>query len=397
MSKRPERGARHAAPRVSYPPIDAPFSLTDIPQQDRDATPPGHDRYFARTTRGLEWITTAEIEVRLEGAVTEICHRLVRFNAPRDGRSVATLSTADDVFEELVAGSGVGSTLNALKSIASIVDAIPPADRLLMSGAFEVVASFIGKRNYSRFDLEDRLGAALSRRFGGTYRSRRQGPASGPTAASWRAHLWDDRLVLGLRVADRPLHRRSYRQLTVPGALHPPIASAMSLLAGVAPRDRVFDPCCGSGTLLIEAGGLSPLGAIVGMDINRDHVEITLRNAGNAGLPLIGLTGDAANVPMADGCVDVCLANPPWGRQINASGQLALDQSAFWRELQRLLSNQGRASVLLDNSMEPPNWAGFGLNLRQELPLAISGRWATVYLLTAGEAETVGGHPRSVP
>jgi 23S rRNA G2445 N2-methylase RlmL len=46
--------------------------------------------------------------------------------------------------------------------------------------------------------------------------------------------------TIGLRIADRPLHRRAYKRATVAGTLHTPLAAAMVRLAG-------------AGTLLAEA------------------------------------------------------------------------------------------------------------------------------------------------
>lgn len=297
------------------------------------------------------------------------------------------LSTADDVFEEFASAIGIGATAKALEQIAAVANLVRRDDRTRMTGNFEVVASFIGGRRYTRYDVEDQLGLALSKGLGGIYVSRRNGDP-GPVAQSWRAHLWDDRIILGSRVSDRPLHRRPYRKETVPGALHPPVASAIALLVGVAPYDRVLDPFCGSGTLLIEAGRNSQVGGLVGFDINPHHVDIALRNAWTAELPVMGLNGDAADLPVADGSVDVLLANPPWGAQIGAGGRFATNPLDFWNEARRLLSPRGRAGILLDSGLQPPNWQILDLHLCRKLAFAIAGRWATLYLLErAGRTE----------
>jgi len=332
-------------------------------------------------------VTAAEIDSLHEAAEIELSHRLVRF-AVRYRSAVTRLTTADDVFEEVAAGSGIRATADALVNICNVVDRVAPEYESVPAGAFEVVASFIGRRNYTRFDIEDHLGEKLRRRFGGVFKSRRHGPPS-HVETSYRAHLWDDRIVLGLRVSTRPLHRRDYRLATVPGSLHPPVARAMSLVARIRDRDRVFDPCCGAGTLLIEAGGSAALGSVVGMDINADHVGVALQNAERAGIPLVGLSGDAARVPLADGCVDLVLANPPWGSQVAASGQLAIDKRPFWQELRRVLCSEGRAAVLVDSTIGHPEWSELGLVLDRELAISIGGRWTSLYVLGARPTHTV--------
>jgi 23S rRNA G2445 N2-methylase RlmL len=353
--------------------------------------PAGEHRYFARTTRGLELIAATEARIRLGASIEETSHRLIRFSLPREDAPIMALSTADDVFEEFASATGIGTTAKSLEQIAAVAKLVPQNDRTRMAGNFEVVASFIGARRYNRYDVEDGLGLALSKMLGGRYVSRRNGDP-GAISQSWRTHLWDDRMVLGSRVSDRPMHRRPYRKETVPGALHPPVASAIALLAGVAPRDRVLDPFCGSGTLLIEAGRNSQVGGLVGFDINPHHVDIALRNAWAAELPVMGLNGDAADLPIADGSVDVVLANPPWGAQISAGGRFATNPLDFWCEIRRLLSPRGHAAILLDSGLQPPNWQVLDLHLHHKLTFAIAGRWATLYLL-----ERAGRHHRMAP
>lgn len=325
-------------------------------------------------------MTAAEIDASPETVVTELGHRLVRFAVQHPSATVCDLRTADDVFEELAARSGIRTTADALVDIGNVVDRIAPDYKPGRSDLFEVVASFIGRRNYSRFDIEDHLGSRLRQRFGGKFRSRRNGPP-GLVTTSYRVHIWDDWIVLGVRVNARPLHRRDYRLATVPGALHPPVARAMALIAQVADQDRVFDPCCGSGTLLIEASGSAALGSVVGMDINTAHIGAAVHNADRAGVPLVGLGGDAARVPLVDGCVDLVLSNPPWGNQVAAGGQLALEERPFWDELRRVLSGRGRAAVLVHNAAGQPEWSELGLALDRKLAICIAGSWTTLYVL----------------
>lgn len=384
MSRNHVHRARRAAPRVNHERQAPAPSLPSLSQIR--AEPSGERRYFARTTRGLELIAATEARIRLGADIEETGHRLVRFSLPHEDAPVTALSTADDVFEEFASAAGIGTVAQSVQQLAAVAEVVPRNEGTRIAGNFEVVASFIGGRKYTRYDVEDELGLALSRRLGGRYVSRRSGDP-GAVSKSWRVHLWDDRMVLGSRVTERPLHRRPYRKETVPGALHPPVASAIALLSGVALRDRVLDPFCGSGTLLIEAGRDSQTGGLVGFDINPHHVDIALRNAEAAEMPVVGLKGDAADLPIADGSIDVLLANLPWGAQIEASGRFAANPLAFWNEARRLLSSRGRAAILLDSNLLPPNWQTIDFHLQHKLAFAIAGRWATLYLL-----EPAGSH-----
>lgn len=71
------------------------------------------------------------------------------------------------------------------------------------------------------------------------------------------AHLYQDKLTLGIDLSGESLHRRAYRNLTGLAPLKENLAAGLLALAGWGSRfeqDASFiDPMCGSGTLLIEA------------------------------------------------------------------------------------------------------------------------------------------------
>jgi putative N6-adenine-specific DNA methylase len=59
--------------------------------------------------------------------------------------------------------------------------------------------------------------------------------------------------IISFDTSGKPLHKRGYRQETVEAPVQETLAAAMLRLARYD-KDRIyFDPCCGSGTLLIEA------------------------------------------------------------------------------------------------------------------------------------------------
>lgn len=71
------------------------------------------------------------------------------------------------------------------------------------------------------------------------------------------AHLYQDKLTLGLDLSGESLHRRGYRNLTGLAPLKENLAAGLLVLAGWGSRfdenASFVDPMCGSGTLLIEA------------------------------------------------------------------------------------------------------------------------------------------------
>lgn len=81
-------------------------------------------------------------------------------------------------------------------------------------------------------------------------------------------------------------YHRNYRKKSFEASLNPAIAFALNHLAGLDEGDRILDPCCGTGTILIERQ-LLKLALCIGVDINPKYLEYAKENAQVAGLPVI--------------------------------------------------------------------------------------------------------------
>ncbi|MEO3850887.1 methyltransferase domain-containing protein [Streptomyces sp. B8F3] len=316
--------------------------------------------FVARCARGLEPQLAAEILQRELGSITAIAHRSVHVRAWRPyDTGVTALRTADDVFLLAARGRDVGTRKAGVPALTRLAGEAAP-DRLLdhrntllgntvSPPGVEVSASFLGRRSFNRYDAEDAVGNALAARLGVPYHPRRTGTPPPPDYASWRLTLDGAEATLMLRLTPRPLHRRPYKQSTVPGTLHPPLAAAMTRLAAIGPGHTVLDPCCGAGTLLIEAALAHPEAAQYrGYDIDETALEAASANKRRAAADRIRLQrADAGRLPLPDGTVDRIVCNPPWGTQVAAKARLAKAPTAWWRELHRLLTPTGTAVLLL--------------------------------------------------
>lgn len=70
---------------------------------------------------------------------------------------------------------------------------------------------------------------------------------------------------------------RDYRKCTTSSSLNPAIAYAMNILGGLEEKDKVLDPCCGSGTILIERQLLKP-SICIGVDIDPKALDYAKQN-----------------------------------------------------------------------------------------------------------------------
>ncbi|MFC4852448.1 TRM11 family SAM-dependent methyltransferase [Actinophytocola glycyrrhizae] len=306
-------------------------------------------RLFARTIHGLEHVAAGEL--RDQGCtVHTVTPRQLVLTAPA---ALPTPRTVDDLFHLVLVIPDPGATKPDLvavtRALASAPLGVAPAPVLSVS------ASTAGRRGYSRYDVEDAVGAVLAARLGAVYASRRDGGKPPSGAVDWRVTVDASGVHIGPRGARPPLHRRPWKTASVPGTLHPPVAAAMARLAGIRPGDVVVDPCCGAGTLLAEA----PDGAFrAGSD--RAGVVAARTNAPH----LSWFTSDARGLPYPTGSVDHVLTNPPWDRQVTAHGTFA----EFVREWRRVLRPGGRLTYL--GPHDPPRgWQVVGRH-----PISLFGR-----------------------
>ncbi|MBB64474.1 MAG: 50S rRNA methyltransferase [Waddliaceae bacterium] len=66
-------------------------------------------------------------------------------------------------------------------------------------------------------------------------------------------HLHEHRVTVSVDTSGQPLHKRGYRKITGPAPLQETMAAALLTMAGYDGKQTFLDPCCGSGTLLVEA------------------------------------------------------------------------------------------------------------------------------------------------
>ena len=140
------------------------------------------------------------------------------------------------------------------------------------------------------------------------------------------------------------------------------------------PGAIAVDLCCGTADLALELGAVAPT---VGIDFCRPMLDVGQGKVQSAKLPIELVEGDALNVPVRDGSVDVVTI---------AFGLRNLDSvEAGLKEMHRLLRPGGRAAVLEFSKPQVPIFSSlFQFYFTRILPRignAISGsRFAYQYL-----------------
>jgi 23S rRNA G2445 N2-methylase RlmL len=357
--------------------------------------------FLARCIRGIEWIVAAEVEETLDVDAVSLGHREVRFSmgAVPSAKSLQ-LASADDAFLVLGEADGVDHTRASLAGLAEAARDLPWMDALsnlrrIRSGvewsAFTISASFLGRRNYNRYEIEDHVAEAALAALKLPYRATREDIQPG-LELSLRVHVVEERATFALRVFDTPLHRRQYKQRSHIGTLHPPLAAAMAMVAGLRPGGTVLDPFAGAGTVAIEAHLLQPSATVVGTDIGHARLVDAGVNVRGARVGADLVVADVIRLPFAYGGFDRVVTNVPWQVTVKAEGDLARSPESRDRELARVLDHGGRAVLLVheDDPVRLGTAGDLGLALCHRSWLSVSGQHPRLCILAREGAVASG-------
>ncbi len=304
--------------------------------------------YWLRTSMGLENLVLQEVESHCTPEQTFKSHRNVFIQVGQTMTNIfRALRTPDDAYEYLGYCEGIDHTRQSLDTIQQFfIHAIAPD--LIQHYAqqkLRITVSFLGKRNYNRYLLEKRLGESLSGKIKLLDNEQRDAWQEGELRL--RVHLEDDRAYWGLGLADIPLHRRFWRAIRYTGQVHTPVAACMA--RQVEPKDGqvIFDPFCGSGTLLIESAMLHTKYQHLGHDISQEAIEIARESAAQAETDILFEQRDSLLIDPPQ--VDYYLvSNPPWGDK----HEIGETDTLFYKKLAQLIRKSAGAVLLLpENSM----------------------------------------------
>jgi putative N6-adenine-specific DNA methylase len=159
-----------------------------------------------------------------------------------------------------------------------------------------------------------------------------------------------------------PLYQRGYREEIGRAPMRETLAAGVLRLAGYRGDEPLWDPMCGSGTLLIEAAliayGIAPgdlrAGAtrtpealLKGSDLNAGALGVTRRNARRAGVTLDLERADAAKIRPV-GSPGLLIANLPYGKRVEKGDLTAVlsNFSTHFKGWRFALLMQGRLSGL---------------------------------------------------
>jgi len=127
-----------------------------------------------------------------------------------------------------------------------------------------------------------------------------------------------------------------YRRKDVGASIHPVVAACLARVSRASANGTVFDPTCGSATLLIERALLDRHVRLIGQDISRTAVSAARTNTDAAGLAnrIRIRRGDSTRLESWPPCDEV-LANLPFGMRTQHG---EMDLPALYRSILENLS-----------------------------------------------------------
>ena len=131
-----------------------------------------------------------------------------------------------------------------------------------------------------------------------------------------------------------------------PAALPAAVAAGMVLCAGIQPDDRVLDPLCGSGEILLERALAGPAAALLGGDVNEAAVRAARKRLAEASPGVCLCRWDPRRLPVNARSVDVVISCFPSGQQVGSRQVARSLYQSLLREACRLLRATGRAVLL---------------------------------------------------
>ena len=356
---------------------------------------------YAIVLPGLEAIAADEITRDLGGDVRKSDRGLVMFRVEDITPALLKLRTVEDVF--LLAWGTDSLTYRAvdLKQIrhwtANEADwpqllrlhhAVHPKPK--GKPTYHLVAQMIGTHAYRRIDAKKEMAAGLAGVFPASWR-----PAEEDAAVEVWLTINGKTAVCGMRLSDKTMRHRTWKEEHLPASLRPTMAAAMVRLAGAAPGDIVLDPMCGAGTIIGEQIELSKQRKagrveVLGGDMDKSALRAAASNLKRVG-PALLAHWDASRLPLAAASVDRVISNPPFGKQLASPEEIGPLYRAMVRECDRVLKDAGRA-VFLVSEMQPLRDAARSVRWQpqRQVNVRVLGQAATISVWRKGsEAATL--------
>lgn len=343
---------------------------------------------YAVVLPGLESVAAAELEDDFGAEVKKSSPGLIVFRVDEPDRSLLRARTTEDIF--LLAWGTDALTYRAedLRSIERWTARDANWDQLLRihhairpkpggKPTYRLVTQMTGHHGYRRVDAGKALAKGLAGKLPASWR-----PADENAAVEIWLTIDGKTAACGLRLSDRTMRHRRYKQEHIPASLRPTVAAAMVRLAEAKWGHTVLDPMCGAGTILAEQlealhGQERANVVVLGGDLDLE----ALRN-GRANLRQVDeapvMRWDARHLPLPPKSVDRIITNPPFGKQLSTPEEIEPLYRRMISSYDRVLKSGGRAVLLVSEFDVLQSAVGKRWKLERKLTVRVLGQRAVI-------------------
>lgn len=206
-------------------------------------------------------------------------------------------------------------------------------------------------REYSRINTE-----LMEQRIGGIFYQRGFHANLKNPKIQFRVLLTEDKSIFGyiLGSIDRgafEARKPHYKPFFYPGVLMPRVARSLVNIAKPLTEKYLFDPFCGTGGILVEAGLIGI--KVIGGDVQRKLLLGAKMNLDYYNIDYSLMYQDACRLSLRDGSVDAVVTDPPYGRsaaiRADSLENLLVDSLI---EIHRVLKKGKRAVFISERQIE---------------------------------------------
>ncbi len=214
-----------------------------------------------------------------------------------------------------------------------------------------------GTSEVNTLELEKAIGGIIREKTGDKFKVNLEDPG-----IFIRTILMDDKAFLGLRIIKIPKkhffdlkpHKRPF---FYPGSMSPKLARCMVNLTMVKRGERLLDPFCGTGGILLEAGIIGA--RVVGTDIDYKMVKGTIKNLKYCNISDYQVFKADVRKLELPYQVDAVATDPPYGISASTQGEESyrLCEEALV-SLENLVKDDGRICMATPHYMDITEFVG---------------------------------------
>ena len=335
-----------------------------------------HMKYLLTTNPGIEDIVIEEVKEKLKLKARQwfVAGRVEVESKKNIGEKLKKLRSIYHVIREV--------SIFEFESLNDIYEKVKKLSikELEKANSFRVTGKRRGKHDFKSIDLQKVVGSAIVEKYG------KKVDLKGYDVEIL-AEVYGNKCFIGVCLTDESLHKRFVKAFEHPAAIKMPLAYAMLKLAKIKKGQKLLDPFCGSGSIIIEAALVYGNSIkVYASDIEQKYIEGAKENAKVADVNSL-INFKVANANKLDeyyesNFFDVIVTNPPYGIRLRKKHLKWLYRD-FLETAHKVLKENGKIVVITSraNSFRDLIFKTKKYVLEHERVVSLATLWPHIFVL----------------